>query len=194
MDAQQKQDQRRYELAQRLVKREIYFNAQNTVAFVQEHDLDGFSEAQSEALQKDNEELFDYLVSELSWGTLHERLLDHIDEGDLFEDMNEGQDAQEYAKDQVCRYHADVLQEIQDDEGLYPEIYEYWFVSTWLARKLKVHGEAIIDHHAFDMPVWGRTTTGQGIASDEVIQEIAFDLWGDQEEETANEDCEVCND
>lgn len=181
MNEQQKQDQLRYELASRLVQREIYFNAQNTVAFVQEHDLDGFSEAQSEALQKDNEELFDYLVSELSWETLHKRLLDHIDEDDLFEDMNEDQDVQEYVKDQVCRYHTDVLQEIQDNEGLYPEIYEYWFVSSWLANKLKTYGEAIITHEALDMPVWGRCTTGQSIALDYVIQEIAFDLWGDEE-------------
>ena len=188
MNEQQKQDQRRYELAQSLVKREIYFNAQSTVAFVQEHDLDGFSEAQSEALYKDTEDLFDYLVSGLSWETLHERLLDHIDEADLFEDMNEGQDAQEYAKDQVCRYHEDVLQEIQDNEGLNPEIYEYWFVSTWLAQKLTAYGEAIIKHRAFDMPVWGRTTTGQSIALDYVIQEIAFDLWGDQDEETTDEE------
>ena len=182
MNEQQKQDQRRYELAQRLVRREIYFNAMNMVSFIQEKDADTWGEAQSEALSKDSEELFDYLLAELSWDTLHEKLLDHIDEADLFEDMNEDQDTQEYVKDQCVRYHSNILQEIQDNEGLYPEIYEHWFVSTWLANKLKAYGEAIIDHDALDMPVWGRCTTGQSIALDYVIQEIAFDLWGDQEE------------
>ena len=88
--------------------------------------------------------------------------------------MNEDQDTQEYVKDQCVRYHSNILQEIQDNEGLYHEIYEHWFVSTWLANKLKAYGEAIIDHDALDMPVWGRCTTGQSIALDYVIQEIAF--------------------
>ena len=83
MNEQQKQDQRRYELAQRLVRREIYFNAMNMVSFIQEKDADTWGEAQSEALSKDSEELFDYLLAELSWDTLHEKLLDHIDEADL---------------------------------------------------------------------------------------------------------------
>lgn len=187
MNAQQKQDQRRYELARRLVQREIYFNAQNVVDFVQEHDFEGFHEAQSKAMQKDNEGLFDYLVAELTWKTLHARLLDHIDEEELFEDMNDGQDVQGYVKDQVCRYYENVLQKIQEEGDFYPTICEHWFVSTWLAKKLACYGEAIIDHDAFDMPVWGRTTTGQGIAADHVIQEIAFDLWGDEEETTDEE-------
>lgn len=181
MNEQQKQDQLRYELAQRLVQREIYFSAQNTVAFIQEKEPESWYEAQQEAMQKDTEELFDYLVSELSWEKLHEELLDCIGEELLYEDYNQEEDRMEYVKDQCERYHSDVLQEIQDNAGLCQEIYEYWFVSTWLAEKLKAYGEAVIDHDALDMLVWGRCTTGQSIALDYVIQEIAFDLWGDQE-------------
>ena len=51
--------------------------------FIQEHDLDRFSE-QSEALQKDNEGcLLDYLISELSWEHYMSACFDHIEKTDL---------------------------------------------------------------------------------------------------------------
>lgn len=54
-----------------------------------------------------------------------------------------------------------------DAEGAY----EYWFVTEWLADKLKENGETIID--GLDQMVWCRRTTGQAILLDYVISKIA---------------------
>lgn len=55
----------------------------------------------------------------------------------------------------------------------YPEIYEYWAVSSWLADKLKEHGEPVAEFGLTH--VWGRGTTGQAIALDYVIEQIVKD-------------------
>lgn len=52
------------------------------------------------------------------------------------------------------------------------EIYEYWLVSDWLAEQLSNKGE-IIETNFYGLCVWGRTTTGQAVKMDSVIQEIA---------------------
>jgi hypothetical protein len=51
------------------------------------------------------------------------------------------------------------------------EVFEHWAVSDWLADKLEAKGEKIGRDFA-GMTVWARTTTGQSIAADEVIQAI----------------------
>ena len=56
----------------------------------------------------------------------------------------------------------------------YPEIYEYWAVSNWLADKLEAKGEIIFE--MLDFIVWGRQATGQAIKMDSVIQEIAEEI------------------
>ncbi|MFG6341865.1 MAG: hypothetical protein K1V70_06890 [Alistipes sp.] len=64
-----------------------------------------------------------------------------------------------------------------DEEYMYPfvdtddEIFEWWLVSPYLAQELKEQGEVIID--ALSCCWWGRTTSGQAIYMDNVIQEIA---------------------
>ncbi len=55
------------------------------------------------------------------------------------------------------------------------EIFEHWAVSPWLAEKLTAKGERV-DMDFAGFCVWGRTTTGQGIAQDSVIQEIYVEL------------------
>ena len=64
-----------------------------------------------------------------------------------------------------------------DEEYTYPfvdteeEIFEWWLVSPYLARELKEQGEVIID--ALGCHWWGRTTSGQAVYMDGVIQKIA---------------------
>lgn len=55
------------------------------------------------------------------------------------------------------------------------EVFEHWIVSDWLAEKLAAKGEKV-DTDFAGLTVWARTTTGQGIASDSVIQDIVADL------------------
>ena len=64
-----------------------------------------------------------------------------------------------------------------DEEYMYPfvdtddEVFEWWLVSPYLAQELKQQGEVIIN--ALGCHWWGRTTSGQAICMDSVIQKIA---------------------
>lgn len=50
------------------------------------------------------------------------------------------------------------------------EIFEHWIVSDWLADKLRARGERVGELDG--LTVWGRSTTGQAIYMDSVIQAI----------------------
>lgn len=64
-----------------------------------------------------------------------------------------------------------------DEEYMYPfvdtddEVFEWWLVSPYLAGELKEQGEVVID--ALGCHWWGRTTSGQAVYMDGVIQQIA---------------------
>lgn len=62
-----------------------------------------------------------------------------------------------------------------DIEPYYREVFEHWIVSDWLADKLSEKGEKV-DKDFAGMTVWARTTTGQAIYGDWVIEQIAADL------------------
>ena len=55
------------------------------------------------------------------------------------------------------------------------EIFEHWIVTPWLADKLEALGETVV-RDFYGLTIWGRTTTGQSIWCDYVIQEIYSDL------------------
>ena len=63
----------------------------------------------------------------------------------------------------LCRY--------LDLEPYTQDVYEHWIVSDRLAEKLKARGEVVKDF--MNLTIWGRTTTGQAIAMDGVIEAIA---------------------
>ena len=62
--------------------------------------------------------------------------------------------------------------ENEEGEEEYFEIYEYWAVSHWFADKLILKGERV-SKDFYGHCVWGRTTTGQSIAMDCVIRQLA---------------------
>ena len=55
------------------------------------------------------------------------------------------------------------------------EVFEHWIVSDWLADRLAEKGEKV-DKDFAGMTVWARTTTGQQIAADSVIEQIHAEL------------------
>ncbi|MGG3810948.1 hypothetical protein ABEV34_04765 [Methylorubrum rhodesianum] len=55
------------------------------------------------------------------------------------------------------------------------EVFEHWAVSQWLGDMLQAKGERVDDDFA-GLVVWARTTTGQAISMDAVIQEITREL------------------
>jgi hypothetical protein len=50
------------------------------------------------------------------------------------------------------------------------EIFEWWLVSPWLGKKLQIEGVPVLDNEYGIW--WGRTTTGQHIALDYIIQKV----------------------
>lgn len=65
-----------------------------------------------------------------------------------------------------------------DKDGLEPhyrEVYEHWIVSDWLADKLSEKGEKV-DKDFAGMTIWARTTTGQAIYCDHVIEQITAEV------------------
>jgi len=58
------------------------------------------------------------------------------------------------------------------------EVLEHWIVSDWLAHELKERGETVGEFAG--LTIWGRCTTGQSIALDHGIQEIAVELWSNE--------------
>lgn len=57
------------------------------------------------------------------------------------------------------------------DEPYEREVYEHWAVTDWFADKLEAAGEKV-DRDFAGLAIWARTTTGQSIAADGVIQRI----------------------
>ena len=55
------------------------------------------------------------------------------------------------------------------------EVFEYYIVSDYLADELQERGE-VIEHDFYGLTIWGRTTTGQAISMDWVIQDIYNNL------------------
>lgn len=71
----------------------------------------------------------------------------------------------------------DALQEYANENRLDPriiEVYEHWLVDSYFAEQLKGAGEIVFEFE--NMTIWGRTTTGQSISMDYVIQEMVKDL------------------
>jgi len=70
---------------------------------------------------------------------------------------------------------AQELAEAVNIEPYQREVFEHWIVSDWLAEKLEAKGEKV-DKDFAGMTIWARTTTGQGIASDWVIEQIVKEM------------------
>jgi hypothetical protein len=66
--------------------------------------------------------------------------------------------------------HEDLARYLSVDPD-YREPLEFWAVSDWFGEKLQEFGEMVVE--LFDFRIWGRTCSGQAIAMDYVIRQIA---------------------
>ena len=79
-------------------------------------------------------------------------------------------DNQNLVVEELMRHDESLWEELQNlDEN--SEIMEWWLVTPYMAELLKEKGEVILSAH--DCYWWGRTTSGQALYMDGVIQEIA---------------------
>jgi hypothetical protein len=83
----------------------------------------------------------------------------------IFQHLKDDEDLQDFVNDQ----------DIVDLADYEMEVLEYWIVDERFREKLAEKGEATMEEF-FGMPVWGRTTSGQGIAMDAIVAEIAVDI------------------
>jgi len=70
--------------------------------------------------------------------------------------------------------YAETAQAACEHDGVDPyqtEIFEHWAVTDWFADKLEAAGEKV-DRDFAGLCVWGRTTTGQNMTMDGVVQRI----------------------
>ena len=64
-----------------------------------------------------------------------------------------------------------------EDDGGEPEIVEalqHWLVADWFADELKKKGEIVGEYAG--LVIWGRTTCGQAISMDYVVQDVLKDV------------------
>jgi hypothetical protein len=112
------------------------------------------------------------------WYVEHERELDQMVGEVIIYNVS-------YAFNQLLKTdHADDLIDISykyenpyEDDGGEPELVEaleHWIVEDWFAHDLKERGELVGD--MLGMTVWGRTTSGQAISMDYVVQDILKDI------------------
>lgn len=107
----------------------------------------------------------------------HSERIEEIDER-LEEIQTELDDVDSPGKDHsAIEYGATELEEEKeqlesDDDPI--EALEHWIVSDWFASKLAEKGE--ITGELLGLTLWGRTCSGQMIALDSVIREIASDM------------------
>lgn len=135
-----------------LVEREVYYCQSSLVDMLFEKEIFDWSEVEQKGTVPTEDEL-------------KEEWEDEWDEWVANE--NDIQDDYEDFADYLENYHYRTIREEHD-------IFEWWLVSGWLAEHLKDKGEPILDN---DYGVWwGRTTTGQAIAGDSVMIELAAEL------------------
>lgn len=62
----------------------------------------------------------------------------------------------------------------EEPESVPQEILEWWLCSDWLLKQLEARGQAVLHSDLGDW--WGRTTSGQAISMDGVIEDIYTSL------------------
>ena len=79
-------------------------------------------------------------------------------------------DNQNLVVEELMRHDESLLDNLQNiNEN--SEVLEWWLVTPYMADMLRENGEVILS--AYDCYWWGRTTSGQALYMDGVIQEIA---------------------
>ena len=81
--------------------------------------------------------------------------------------------------EQSFEVFAPVLVEMEsdEDEPYERQVFEAWSISNWLGDELEKRGERVTRDLA-NHNVWSRCTTGQAIALDHVIEQIAAGVLG----------------
>jgi hypothetical protein len=169
------------EIKGKFVGREIYCNVNSLV----EYCLNKSHEDSDSPVQFDELENY-YTYPEWSVKLLGETLSfdggteedkeTFLEEFDRLEEESQELLDKEEISEATHERNLELIQEAKDEfnelEQEPQEVYEWWLVTSWLARKLKEQGECVIESEG----IWGRRTSGQAIKMDYVITRICADL------------------
>jgi hypothetical protein len=172
------------EMAQQLVRTEVYYNISSLFS-----DLNTLvSSADPKTLQNvgvDQDQLMTLMVQD-DWEEPASDYIRSLDREDLvnelelkdieFDPAGSDEDLQKLLIAHLDE--EDEFQEFCNDNRLDPntdEVYEHWIVSDFLAGRLAEKG-AVVDTDVSGLTIWGRTTTGQMVYMDWIIQQIAQDM------------------
>ncbi len=160
---------------QDLVNREVHYCVSALVSTLAKHDVQSLDLARDDDLAQLTEQAFE-LASPI----------DDWEEAAIQAGWSETKDAdgspmlrhvdldRDWPLDEACAYE-EACRDVGVDKPYQREVYEHWIVSDWLADRLAEKGEKV-DKDFAGLTVWARTTTGQGIASDSVIEAIHAEL------------------
>ena len=165
-----------------LVSRNVLHNLCQTMQFYAEHEMDEYLEMfhrydHEQAATEDGwEETPDDDPKKVKEGYAYRKPNEDYDADDKAEADKEGEeyDEEEYVYSDASDW-CDLCYVEDIDATEYPiEVYEFWAVDNWFARKLKEQGEVV--EEVLDFIVWGRCCTGQAISMDCVIFRIAAEM------------------
>ena len=117
-----------------------------------------------------------------TWYQYHERELDQMVSNVIIYNVSYlisalyNSDVQEVSDEDLSELMWKVDESFEEDgaEPTYIEALEHWIVEDWFAHDLKKRGEMVGE--VLGMTVWGRTTSGQAISLDYVVQDILKDI------------------
>lgn len=146
------------------IKREVICNISMTIDALRDNAL-----SMEDGLQLyESNEAIDYEGTFQVWYDS----LDDDDIIDLVERYQTTADELEYILRREFESDKQDFIEIEKIEPETIEVFEHWAVTSFLANKLEAAGEKIIWDMLDFKAVWCRTTTGQQLTSDEVIEDI----------------------
>lgn len=147
---------------EQLVQREVNYNVSQLISeLLHDHDFTKYEDQLFELMR--GPEDYEGAASDEGWESYY------LDDG-LLVAWNTDLDIEPFEVDDwqdLC--------EAYNIEPYYNDVLEHWIVSKWLADNLIAKGEAV-NKDFMGLTVWGRTTTGQSIACDYVIQQIYQEL------------------
>jgi len=174
------------EKAEWIVRNEIYTNCSYLISELVSNDkyMDELMEVCSQYVDNSEEieELQDH-ISELEdmKNEAIDDLNDFIDDSDnghtrdTAEDFyNDYLEAIDQSFDGTIEQLESEVEDLESEQDQPIEALEHWIVSSWLARKLEEHGQMVMDFN--DLNIWGRTTSGQAIVMDYIMECIAREL------------------
>lgn len=173
------------EVAERLVSNEVFYCVSYMVSELSRDPNYMDAILEFSMVYKDNSEAIDDLQDRID--ELEAKKDDAVDGLNDYTD-NLDMDAMEMFYDDCLEAIDDLfdnaIEELENDkqdletEQDYPdEALEHWLVSDWLADKLESYGQ-MVTKDFLGLTIWGRSTSGQAISMDYVIQQIAKDMGG----------------